>query len=43
MSRETFHDIVRARLENVAQNALNRTDGEREYQQKENLIKNRLR
>ena len=43
MTREDFHQHVRQRLEDVAQAALNRTDGEREYQQKELLIKSRLR
>ena len=43
MSREDFHLRVRNRLEDVAQAALNRTDGEREYQQKELMIKSRLR
>ena len=43
MSREDFHLTVRNRLEDVAQAALNRTDGEREYQQKELMIKSRLR
>ena len=43
MSSETFHEIVRDRLEAVAQKALNRTDGEREYQRKHIFIKNRLR
>lgn len=43
MSREDFHAHVRRRLEDVAQAALNRTEGEREYQQKELLVKSRLR
>ena len=43
MSCENFHALVRRKLEDVAQAALNRTDGEREYQQKELILKNRLR
>ena len=43
MSCENFHALVRQKLEDVAQAALNRTDGEREYQQKELILKNRLR
>ena len=43
MSSESFHSYVRERLEKVAQAALDRTDGERDYKRKESLIKTRLR